>query len=744
VSVVNAFLSTWSNARQTFGEGEPQPGAQYDNSGALRGLQSTVESAAPGSKWTGGAANAYGAANTDHARVFGQLAGLDQRLSAHVDESAQVVAAGRRELDAVRKWVVDASASTPQGQAGEQMRLAIVQKGVSQIQEIIQRSNGELSAIGGKIRGLDGEYQALGNQKFAKEGPAFIQGTKEDEEAEAKRRQAEKDVHDALAGDQGAAKRVEEALKGIQPGQPLTADQGSYLSQMQAQQHGMSVDALKTAEQRLGDQKHIIGDSWQMMSNPNIDFPKTETKVGALDDANTRVKGAFNQLPESVQNTLNAPDIQGAKNLQTIAGVVKDGQDGLQTNTELDRSMLKKASVMMDTPFWQQSAEEYNVPPDQRLKWLDPVVSDTFSAVSPDHRAVHDAITTGPGHIDGINSDKFMNGVTHRIWADGGDGAGDLFEWTKNTGGAEAGLASETAEAYGKYLGQHGNELLDLPGHHTVGEINPKLVQAFGEGLAPYQGAMVGEDPRLGFKPLDDLGSTMDNTKRLFSVIDSDPTAATDFNKIAYRHVLDYQKSFAELAAGNPDLTTNDPRLDDLQSSARMLGAIDGGAAIHANAHIDNTQDAAYEAAKESYEFRKTVLDTVLGNVPQGDRVTAIADDVLMGSEPTKDQFKVDPTTGQVTNLGLSATEQEAQHTVTNAQFEIASRLGIHSGDPHFDSTFFNADGSLKSPAQVGEANWSLYNEQLGNYLASYDHIDSALGRFRDTFDKLNGLAPPK
>jgi hypothetical protein len=125
--VLNAFLSTWSNARQTFGEGAPRSGAGYDKSGALRQAQSTVQTAAPGSRWTGGAANAYGAVNAEHARLIGQLAGLDQRLSAHVDQSAEVVATGRRELDSVRKWVVDAAASTPQGRAGEQLRLAIVQ-----------------------------------------------------------------------------------------------------------------------------------------------------------------------------------------------------------------------------------------------------------------------------------------------------------------------------------------------------------------------------------------------------------------------------------------------------------------------------------------------------------------------------------------------------------------------------------------------------------------------------------------
>jgi uncharacterized protein YukE len=166
VSVLNAFLSTWSHARQTYGEGTPQSGAQYDGSSTLKQLQSTVQTAAPGSKWTGSAANAYGAANTEHGRVLGQLAGLDQRLSAHVDQTAEVVAAGRRDLDAVRKWVVDAAANVPQNAAGERMQMAIVQKGLSQVQEIIQRSNGELNSIGGNIRGLGDEYQTLGNQKF--------------------------------------------------------------------------------------------------------------------------------------------------------------------------------------------------------------------------------------------------------------------------------------------------------------------------------------------------------------------------------------------------------------------------------------------------------------------------------------------------------------------------------------------------------------------------------------------------
>jgi hypothetical protein len=35
MSVLDAFLSTWSNARSTFGDGAPQTGAQYNSSGKL-------------------------------------------------------------------------------------------------------------------------------------------------------------------------------------------------------------------------------------------------------------------------------------------------------------------------------------------------------------------------------------------------------------------------------------------------------------------------------------------------------------------------------------------------------------------------------------------------------------------------------------------------------------------------------------------------------------------------------------
>jgi hypothetical protein len=38
----------------------------------------------------------------------------------------------------------------------------VISKGSSDIQDILTRSHGDLSAIAGRIEGLSGEYQALG------------------------------------------------------------------------------------------------------------------------------------------------------------------------------------------------------------------------------------------------------------------------------------------------------------------------------------------------------------------------------------------------------------------------------------------------------------------------------------------------------------------------------------------------------------------------------------------------------
>ncbi len=101
-------------------------------------------------------------ANQKQSRVLGETAVLDQKLRSEVDRAAAVVTAGRRDLDVVRQWVVSAASNLPQTAQGDLMRYTIVSKGCGDIAHIVQKSNGDLNAIAGRLRGLIGEYQALG------------------------------------------------------------------------------------------------------------------------------------------------------------------------------------------------------------------------------------------------------------------------------------------------------------------------------------------------------------------------------------------------------------------------------------------------------------------------------------------------------------------------------------------------------------------------------------------------------
>ena len=167
MSALDAFLSTWTRARVTFGAGSPQTGRSYDQSGSLHGLTEELGRAAPAPYWSGGAASAYGKVNAGHRIVVGELGTLDTRLGQEIDQSAQIVARGRQELDAIREWVVAAAANAPRSRAGEIMIASIVRKGLSQLTETLTLANTELNSVGANITTIAGEYRALGTgQRF--------------------------------------------------------------------------------------------------------------------------------------------------------------------------------------------------------------------------------------------------------------------------------------------------------------------------------------------------------------------------------------------------------------------------------------------------------------------------------------------------------------------------------------------------------------------------------------------------
>lgn len=176
MGVLDAFMSTWSNARATFGAGAPQDGAAFDGSATLGRLAEQVGAAAPAGRWTGSSADAYATVNAEHGRVLAALGDLDRRLREQVDESARLVSSGRESLEATRRWVTDAAASVPPTAAGERLLVPIVARGVAEVIDTVRRSNSELNAVGARIAALGEQYRALGNQKLGG-GDATAGGT---------------------------------------------------------------------------------------------------------------------------------------------------------------------------------------------------------------------------------------------------------------------------------------------------------------------------------------------------------------------------------------------------------------------------------------------------------------------------------------------------------------------------------------------------------------------------------------
>lgn len=171
MSVLEAFLTTSREAQASFGTGEPQPGTPlFDSGAAVRSVESDLATTMPGDQWTGPASEAYARANDKHIANIGAFAALDQRLGLLVDSAAGVVTVGRNDLTAVHDRVVAFAATVPPGQLGELMLLPIVGAGVGQIEEIVSRSQRDLTSIGEDITEIANEYQKLGGDEGT--GPA--------------------------------------------------------------------------------------------------------------------------------------------------------------------------------------------------------------------------------------------------------------------------------------------------------------------------------------------------------------------------------------------------------------------------------------------------------------------------------------------------------------------------------------------------------------------------------------------
>ncbi|MGW0158135.1 TPR repeat region-containing protein [Mycobacterium sp. NPDC003323] len=566
MGALEGFLSTWDKARQTFGSGVPQTGEQFDQSAQLEQMQSTVQTAAPGSLWTGTAANAYGAVNTEHARVLGELAALDRRLAAHVNESANVVATGRQNLDTLRQWVVDAAASVPPGKNREQLLLPIVQKGLGDLSGIVSDSNTELNRVAGNITKLGNEWDALQDQKFGGAGKEDSEDKRDDEVQLVNHEEKLEEITSASETGASDAEAMQdgqltpEQQQRLEDNTTLTPEQQSALDNGNLQLPPEQMSYLQGFSRAFGDKtpaeiKAImdkagppggqVADAFQIASNPNITTGLPPTDPPSIENPSSGGKYA---LPDGIQSVLDGPamtqpmstgvfedgrwivppeptgPLQPTQGFNELADIIQSGNRDLQQGTALDAGLLTKSQEMLDIanqrPIPQAEGPGFG-PLSDPVRWhhenVDPTLQNMFNAVNKDEMVIHDAFASDTPAVnpDGRSTfltpegKAFLDDITEHQWQDDGLAAGGLLDWIDGAAAEDSsGRAAATAHALAEYTSDNNDRLLNLPGadNQSLGEVNPELTRDMARAFSPYWDDMVGPsngDSNGGFPPLD-------------------------------------------------------------------------------------------------------------------------------------------------------------------------------------------------------------------------------------------------
>ncbi|BBW99461.1 hypothetical protein MMOR_03980 [Mycolicibacterium moriokaense] len=601
--------------------------------------------------------------------------------------------------------------------------------------------------------GIDGEtarkFPTFDEDGAAKPDVSFAVGD------DPRKEEIEDLVRRSLAGDKDAARQVDDILDGIEPNQlqphsdpnnpgvtmppvPLTPDQAEVVSQMQSQMSGKSLDELVALKNDLGEHGDIIGDSMQVMSDPDVKFPlvvdepfKNQIPPGIDTDAMTGGKG---MLPQSVKDALDAPAVSRAiagpdqtipvttypsgDDLQKVSELIRAGDAQFQQGSELDRTMMDRAVDVL------HGAEKENR---DYFKSSNPqgdsIVQDIFNSAGRDQIVSHDMITEP--------NSTFLDDIARHEWTDNGAAIRTLTDWVHDgatsTDPDVALRAGETANALSTYLGDSGDDLLNLqhPGgwgldeDTTVGQMNPDLVQSWGDALDPYQKAMLGDGQMPGFEPVPGTAdSDFTQMRNIFAVMDSDPTAAKAWNEAAYEHILDYQR--------NPDY-------NNLANAGAMLGVVDSAAVQEMESRGANNLDNQ----KAVYDMKKAALGAALGwpasQIPAvGGTIAELTIKGMLGSEPTLESVTSNAPTTNVADA------------MNQTNFYIAE--GLVRDDPNLGemSQYVNPeDGSLKRPEDIPASQRRDYFLDMQEYVENRGFAN-AMDTFYKQYQEAGGINVPK
>ena len=571
---------------------------------------------------------------------------------------------------------------------------------------------------------------------------------------ERRKEEIEDLVRRSLEGDKDAARQVDDILDGIDPDQlqphtdpnnagvtvppvPLNPDQAEVISQMQSQLSGKSLDELVQLKNDLGGHGDIIGDSMQVMSDPDVKFPlavdeqfEDQVPPGIDTDAMAGGKG---MLPQSVQDALDAPAVSrditdpnqtvpvttypSGDDLKKVSELIKAGDTQFQQGSELDRTMMDRAVDVL------HGAEQEN---QDHFKSSNPegdsIVQDIFSSAGRDQVVSHDMITEP--------NSTFLDDIARHEWTDNGASVRTLTDWVHDGATSSdpdvALRAGETANALSDYLGDNGNDLLNLkhPGSFgnfediTVGQMNPDLVQGWGDALDPYQKAMLGDGQLPGFDPVaGTANSDFRELKNIFAVMDSNPDAAKAWNETAYEHILDYQR--------NPDY-------NNLANAGAMLGVIDSAAVQEMDARGAN--NLANQTA--AYNMKQAALGAALGwpagQLPVGGTIADLTMKGMIGEAPTLESVQSNAPTTTIADA------------MNQTNFYIAEDLVRNDPDLGEMNQYMNLEENrLKRPEEIPPAQLRDYYLDMQEYVENRG-FDNAMDTFYKQYQNAGGINVPK
>ena len=575
------------------------------------------------------------------------------------------------------------------------------------------------------------------------------------DEREKRDQEIEDLVRRSLAGDKDAARQVDDILDGIDPNQlqphtdpnnpgatlppvPLEPDQAEVISQMQAQMSDKSLDELVRLKNDLGDHGDIIGDSMQVMSDPDVKFPlavddQFEDQIPPGIDTEA-ISGGKGMLPQSVQDAIDAPAVSrditdpnqtvpvttypSGDDLKKVSELIKSGDTGFQQGSELDRGMMDRAVDVMHGAEQENQDHFKNQNPEG-----DSIAQDIFNSAGRDQIVSHDMITAP--------NSTFLDDVARHEWTDDGASTRTLTDWVHDGATSAdpdvAKRAGETANALSDYLGDKGNDLLNLKHPNgwgiyedtTLGQMNSDLVQGWGNALDPYQKAMLGDGQMPGFDPVDGTAnSDFRELRNIFAVMDSDPDAAKAWNETAYEHILDYQR--------NPDY-------NNLANAGAMLGVVDSAAVQEMEARGAN--NLANQTA--IYDMKKAALGAALGwpagQLPVGGTIADMTMKGMIGDAPTLESVQSNAPTTTIAD----ATNQTSYY--------IAEDLVRNDPNPGElkEKDFVHPDGSLKKPEEIPEGRRREYYLDVQEYVENHG-FDNAMNTFYKQYQNAGGINVPK